>query len=48
MAIIIVGLGIGTVIAGYVNEVMFFTFLGSLFFTLIVKIGLKLYYNNKY
>lgn len=48
MAIIIVGLGIGTVIAGYVNEVMFFTFLGSLFFTLIVKVGLKLYYNNKY
>lgn len=48
MTIIIVGLGIGTVIAGYVNEVMFFTFLGSLLFTLIVKNGLRLYYNNKY
>lgn len=48
IAIIMIGLGVSTVIAGFVNEVMFFTSLGALFFTITVKLGLKLYYNNKY
>lgn len=46
--IIIAGLAIGTVIAGYMNEVAFFTLLGAVFFTGAVKITLKVFYNHKY
>ena len=46
--IIISGLALGTVAAGYVNETVFFSLCGALVFAALVKAVLKLIYTNKY
>ena len=46
--VIIGGLALGTVAAGYVNETVFFTLCGTLVFAALVKAVLKLIYASKY
>jgi hypothetical protein len=45
--ICILGLGIATVVAGYFNELIFFTLLGATLFVALVKGLFKLYYFKK-
>lgn len=44
--LIIAGQGIATVIAIYLSQTVFFTLLGALAFTVLIKGGLKLYYRK--
>ncbi len=48
ITITLAGLALGTIMAGYFNEVVFFTLLGAFFFVALVGASLKLYYRNKY
>lgn len=45
--ICIVGLAIATIVAGYVNEIAFFTLLGSTLFVSLIKGLFKIYYHRK-
>lgn len=45
--ICILGFGIATIIAGFFNEIIFFTLLGATLFTALVKGFFKVYYFNK-
>lgn len=47
MAICNIGLGFATVIAGFFNQIVFFSLLGATAFTALVKGFFKLYYHNK-
>ena len=47
ITICIIGLAFATVIAGFFNEIVFFTLLGATVFTAFVKGGFKLYYHRK-
>jgi putative Mn2+ efflux pump MntP len=44
--LIIAGLGLATVVTIYIEQTVFFTILGTLMFTVLVKGGLKLYYHK--
>jgi len=44
--LIIAGLGLATVITIYIDQTVFFTILGTLQFSVLVKGGLKLYYHK--
>ena len=46
--IIVGGIALGTVISGFFNEIVFFTLLGVLLFTVLVKAVLKFMYFKKY
>ena len=46
--ITIVGLCLATIISGYFNATVFFTLMGTLFFTMGIKIVLKIIYTKKY
>ncbi|URZ03230.1 hypothetical protein [Clostridium felsineum] len=41
-------IGVATVIAGFINQIIFFTLAGVLIFMTAVKVGLKVYYKNKF
>lgn len=45
--ICIVGLAIATIIAGYFNEIVFFTLLGATLFVSLIKGLFKIYYHRK-
>ena len=45
--ICIIGLAFATIIAGYFNEIAFFTLLGSTLFVALIKGLFKVYYNIK-
>ncbi len=47
MAICTIGLGFATVIAGFFNEIVFFSLLGATVFTALVKGFFKVYYHYK-
>ena len=46
--IVICGLAVGTIISGYFNETVFFTLMGTMLFTALVKLVLKLIYSKKF
>lgn len=46
--IIVLGFGLATVVSGYFNVTVFFTLLGALIFSVLVKFILKVYYNKKF
>lgn len=43
-----IGLTFASVVAGFFNQIVFFTLLGAVVFTLLVKVVLKIYYNLKF
>lgn len=45
--IILGGLALGTIISGFINEIVFFTMLLAFSFSVLVKAVLKIYYNKK-
>lgn len=45
--IVTVGLGVGTIAAGFFNETVFYALFASLIFSVLVKFALKLYYKKK-
>lgn len=45
--VIVCGLALGTIVAGFFNEIVFFTVLAALLFAVLVKGVLKVYYNKK-
>lgn len=45
MPVIIYGLGIAIIVAGFFNEMVFFTLIGVLFFIGFIVGGLKIFYN---
>lgn len=45
--IVILGLALGSVIAGFFNEIIFFSLLGATIFSALVKGSLKWYYTKK-
>lgn len=47
MVIILVGLGIASVIAGFFNTMIFYTLMAALFFVLIVFFALWIYFAKK-
>ncbi len=48
MSICYIGLAFAAVVAGFFNEVVFFTLLGATFFTAFVKGIFKIYYSRKF
>jgi hypothetical protein len=47
MGICMVGLATGTVVAGFVNQTVFFALLGALLFISLVRASIKVYYHLK-
>ncbi|MFA9380973.1 MAG: hypothetical protein ACERKO_07930 [Acetanaerobacterium sp.] len=45
--VILGGIVLGTIVAGFLNETVFFTMLFTLLFSVLVKGMLKMYYNRK-
>ena len=48
MNIVMYGLATGTVVAGNINDMVFFTLLFALLFVSLVRVSLKLYFRKKY
>ena len=48
MNLLLGGLCLGTIAAGYFNATVFFTLLGTVVFATVVKLGLLLVYSKKY
>jgi len=48
MNIVMFGLAAGTVIAGNMNDTVFFTLMGACVFVALIRAFLKIYYKNKY
>ena len=46
--LIVIGLAIGVIIAGYFSRTVFVTLIGALLFVCVINVVLKLYYRNKY
>jgi len=46
--IVIYGLAVGTVVAGRLNDTVFFSLLGACFFAALVRAAMKLYFHKKY
>lgn len=48
ITICIIGLGVGTIISGFFNEIVFFSLLGATLFTALVKGFFKIYFHYKF
>ena len=46
--IIVIALALGTIVAGFFSQTVFFSLMGACLFGALVKGGMKLYYRNKY
>ncbi len=45
---VMAGVGTATIVAGFINQIVFFTLLAVLLFVVLVKGSLKIYYRKKY